>query len=301
MIIDAHVHLVTSRMIGGAKKRFDSFFPGIIDKTIARGTGLVNEEMIAFLQEQTVESLAALWIEQLDTHKIDRAYFLPIAGTGVGEIDEFCALHPDRFSGYFFVDDPHKKSALIQLRRHAISGRIRGIKLYPSLSHVSVADKRLFPLYEEAAALKMPVLIHFGITTAPIADYRYTNPLDLQLPAKLFPETNFMVAHFGAGFFRELLLLGFHANNIYVDTSGTNNWRLYLPAVMPLVDVFRRTIEVYGAGRIVYGTDSMISGLASYRTFVLNEQKAALAALKLKKDEKEAIMGGNAARLFGHA
>ena len=157
----------------------------------------------------------------------------------------------------------------------------------------------MFPVYEEAAAHNLPILIHFGITTAPIADYRYANPLDLMLPSKLFADTKFVIAHFGAGFFREALMLGFHASNIWLDTSGTNNWRLYLPEVMALKQVFKRAIEVYGADKILFGTDTILNGKVGYRSFVLKEQKKALTDIRVKKEDRAKIMGGNAIRLFG--
>ncbi|HEB71481.1 MAG TPA: amidohydrolase, partial [Nitrospirae bacterium] len=149
-----------------------------------------------------------------------------------------------------------------------------------------------------AGELGIPILIHFGITHAPHVDYRYTNPLDLQLPSKTFPGTDFIIAHFGAGFFREILLLGFHAENIYIDTSGTNNWREYLPEIMPLAKIFKRTIEVYGAERILYGTDTAINDKTGYRTFVLKEQTKALRLLKIPAKDRKLIMGGNALKLF---
>ena len=299
MIIDSHVHLVTARMVAGAKRRFDTAFPGIIDRSIKKGRATINEEMIRSLKNNSIETLAEMWITELDRNKIDRALFLPILGASMTELARFIAIRPDRFSGYLFLDDPHKKKAVTAIRKWAKSDGICGIKLYPPLSHVSVADRSMFPVYEEAAAHGLPVLIHFGITTAPIADYRYANPLDLMLPSKLFPDTKFIIAHFGAGFFREVLMLGFHASNIFLDTSGTNNWRLYLPEVMPLKQVFKRSIEVFGADKILFGTDTILNGKTGYRSFVFKEQKKALAEIKVKKEDRAKIMGGNATKLFG--
>ena len=95
-------------------------------------------------------------------------------------------------------------------------------------------------------------------------------------------------------------MLGFHASNIWLDTSGTNNWRLYLPEVMPLKQVFKRAIEVYGADKILFGTDTILNGKTGYRSFVLKEQKKALADIKVKKEDRAKIMGGgNATKFFG--
>jgi len=298
MRIDSHVHLITARMIREATARYNRMKPGLLERVVHDGRKLINPEFIEFLDRMDVPAFARLWEAELEKHRIDHACFLPISGTSLAEIEEFVSLNPSRFSGYVYLENPASKRGVATFKRLIKSGAFVGLKLYPCIQRVSVADKALFPLYEAAAELSAPVLIHFGITHAPVTDYRYTNPLDLQLPAKLFPDTNFIIAHFGAGFFREVLLLGFHAENIYVDTSGTNNWRLFLPEVMSLKKIFRRTIDVYGAGRVLYGTDSAIGAAAGYRGFVLKEQTRALAQLKIPAKDKKQVMGGNAARLF---
>ena len=299
MIIDSHVHLVTHAMAKAAIKRMDKLSNGAFSKMSQSGPGIMNREFVDFLKKTDIPEFARLWVEELDKNKVDRALFLPISGGGHDELDEFVRLHPDRFSAYMMPDDPSKKKVVKELEQRAKSGRFLGIKLYPCVSGISVADERAYPLYEAAGALNIPILIHFGITMAPMADYRLTNPMDLMLPSRMFPRTNFIIAHFGAGFFREVLLLGFHAKNLYVDTSGTNNWRLFLPQVMELSAIFKRAIEVYGAERILFGTDTILNGATGYREFVLTEQQKALEELELKQDARNLIMGGNAARLFG--
>jgi len=298
MIIDSHVHLITSGMIISAKKSFDRLWPGLMDRALTGGKAIISRETIEFLRSKTLRDLADIWLAELARHNVGRACFLPIRGESLGELDEFISLDTEKFSGYVMLDNPVKKTSARTLRKWLETGRFRGLKLYPCMDMVCVADKRLFPLYEVAAEFKAPVLVHFGVTHAPVSDYRYTNPLDLKLPSKLFPDTNFIIAHFGAGFFREILMLGFHSDNIHLDTSGTNNWRLYLPQVMTLDEIFKRTLEVYGPDKILFGTDSALNGKAGYRTFVLKEQTETLARLGVSEEDRLKIMGRNTARLF---
>lgn len=298
MIIDSHVHLVTQGMMKAASKRLEKLAPGLVKKMVKKGSGVINQTFIEFLRKHGVQELAKLWIAELDANKVDRALFLPISGAGHDDLGEFTKLHPSRFSAYLLPDDPTKKKFIREMEKRAKTGRFVGIKLYPSINGVGIADERAFPLYEAAGALNIPILIHFGITHAPLADYRLTNPLDLMLPSKRFPETNFIIAHFGAGFFREVLLMGFHASNIYVDTSGTNNWRLFMPRIMELKDIFKRAIEVYTAERILFGTDTILNGKTGYRGHILAEQEKAMDDQALAPEARALIMGGNAKRLF---
>lgn len=298
MIIDSHVHLITSGMIGSAKKSFDRLWPGLMDRALTGGKAIISHETIEFLRGKSVRDLADIWLDELALHNVGRACFLPIRGESLDELGEFISLDTEKFTGYVMLGNPVKKSAALEFRKWLETGLFRGLKIYPCMDMVSVADKRLFPLYEVAAEFKAPVLVHFGVTHAPVSDYRYTNPLDLKLPSKLFPDTDFIIAHFGAGFFREALMLGFHSENIHLDTSGTNNWRLFLPQVMTLDEIFKRTLEVYGPDKILFGTDSALNGKAGYRTYVINEQAETLARIGVSEEDRLKIMGGNTARLF---
>jgi len=299
MIIDSHVHLVTLGMMKAASRRMEKIAPGIMKKAAKSGSGVINRAFIDFLKETGVKDLARMWIAELDANKVDRALFLPISGSGHDDLEEFTSLHPERFSAYMLPEDPSRKKFIKEMRKRAKSGHFVGIKLYPCISQVSVADKSAFAMYEEAGELNLPILVHFGVTHAPVADYRYTNPMDLMLPTRLFPNTNFIIAHFGAGYWREVLMLGFHAKNIYVDTSGTNNWRMLMPSIPELAHVFKRTIEVYTAERVLFGTDTILNGATGYRSHILAEQRKAMEELDLAEETKALIMGGNTQRLFG--
>ena len=107
----------------------------------------------------------------------------------------------------------------------------------------------------------------------------------------------FAIAHCGAGFLREALFLAYHTENIWVDTSGTNNWREYTPGAPSLEDVFRDLLRTYGPRRIMFGTDSTLPG--EYREAILAEQRGLFERLGAVEEDWDAIFGGNARRLFG--
>ena len=107
----------------------------------------------------------------------------------------------------------------------------------------------------------------------------------------------FVVPHFGAGYFKELLFLGYHSPNVLVDTSGTNRWTEYRPDDLSLADVFRKTLFVFGPEKILFGTDSRMLS-QGYRTSVLETQMRVLGELGLSGEEKALIMGGNAERVY---
>ena len=85
-------------------------------------------------------------------------------------------------------------------------------------------------------------------------DMRFSNPIDLHSVALQFPGVNFVLPHFGAGYFREALMLCDLCPNVSLDTSSTNSWMRY--EGLDLKTVFRRALEVAGATRLLFGSDS---------------------------------------------
>jgi hypothetical protein len=69
-----------------------------------------------------------------------------------------------------------------------------------------------------------------------------------------YPNLPFVVPHFGAGYFREALMLADLCPNVYLDTASSNSWIKY--EGLELKTVFRRALDVVGPGRLLFGTDS---------------------------------------------
>ena len=297
MTVDAHVHLITSEMIKDLTERFSSFYPAaqkVIEET---SKNIFPPGFINYLSSVSLKDQADNWLNAMDENGIDKAVFFPISEQPE-QIHEFTKFAPDRFLGYMYIDHPLEPDAPERLRKAVKEQSLVGLKLYPPTQLFHAYDKRLFPLYEEAQSLGIPITFHMGITHAPVADFHYVNPLDLRLPLTLFPKLNFIVAHFGAGFFRELCLLSYHAENLYVDTSGTNNWRDFTPEKMELKEVFKITLELFTPDRVIFGTDTVLRSESGYRTAIKKEQEDIVGSLGLTSGEVNNIFGGNAMRLY---
>jgi len=295
--IDAHVHLITPGMIQDNRERTRILYPEFADAVDAAYTSRFEGKTPEQIFGKSLSELAETWLKVMDANGLRQAVFLPISERPE-EVRDFLKFAPDRFIGYAYLNYPASETAPQRLRSAIKDYGLKGLKLYPCIQMFNPCDKALFPLYEEAQSLGIPITFHFGITLAPVADYRYTNPIDLQLPLRLFPKLNFIIAHFGAGYFREVCLLGFHNKNVMLDTSGTNNWRDYTPEQTPLYDVFKRSVEIYSAERILFGTDTVIRKDVGYRSAIKVEQETIVNKLTLSASEKELIMGGNARRLY---
>jgi uncharacterized protein len=85
--------------------------------------------------------------------------------------------------------------------------------------------------------------------------------------------------------------------NVYLDTSSTNSWVRYQTPEISLRDVFRRSLDVLGAGRLLFGTDSSFLPRGWNRS-IFDAQCEVLHSLDCPKAEAAAIFGENLTRLL---
>jgi predicted TIM-barrel fold metal-dependent hydrolase len=117
----------------------------------------------------------------------------------------------------------------------------------------------------------------------------------LHAVALAHPRLKFIVPHFGAGYFRETLMLADLCPNVYLDTSSSNSWMRYLG--LDLQTAFRRALDVVGAGRLLFGTDSSFFPRGWHRA-ILEAQTRALLDLDVKERDARRILGENLREIF---
>ena len=130
-------------------------------------------------------------------------------------------------------------------------------------------------------------------------DMRFSNPIDLHSIALRFPDLNFVIPHFGAGYFREALMVADLCPNVYFDTSSTNSWVRYQPALLDLRDVFRRSIDLLGSRRLLFGTDSSFFP-RGWRRDIFDTQANLLFDLGVSSQDAALIFGSNLRHILSH-
>lgn len=291
-IIDSHLHLITAKMVRRLRERHPTSRKRAVESMQIRGK--TYEERLKELEALTLEDHARSWIEAFDAAGVEAGGFIAI-GEGNEELGQFVALNPGRFAGWGSLSDPRHPDAWRTVAQFKSMG-LSGLKLYPPIQRFMANDRTFYPIYETAAEQGLPILFHFGITVGAFYDLSFASPLPLSAPVKDFPEVTFLIAHFGAGFFRETLFLAYHTENVCVDTSGTNNWRDYYPGNPSLEQIFRDALRAYGSRRILFGTDSTVWG--GYRHHILKEQVEILNKIELTPEDRALILEGNARRIL---
>jgi predicted TIM-barrel fold metal-dependent hydrolase len=267
-VIDSHAHFITYDTV---KAWFSD--PEAIKRAQERVQYQTDMSSLQIPDEPW--DTGAMWVNELDKYGIS-AIGMMIGQESWDEFNEARKRFPHRFLGYANVD-PAKEDAVDIVKRAGHDG-FQGIKLYPSSWNMPVYDEKVYPVYEEALKQKLLVIIHFGITIGNQANLRFGNPIDIQRPAQDFPDLNFMIAHFGAGFFREVLMLFYQTHNVVVDSSGSNSWMTYLPYDLTITKVFEKAMRAGGSCRVVFGTDSSFFP-RGFRYNILEEQYNAVKSI----------------------
>ena len=243
------------------------------------------------------EEQAARWVADLDAKGVERVNF--VMGGGNDNLAKIVSMYPDRFTG--FAHHPlFEEGAVEELERAITKLGLRGYKLIATNQTKPIDDEAVYPVWEVAERLKIPVLIHFGVLGGgggPAYDLRNINPLTLWKVAADFPNLSFVVPHFGACYWRELLQLCWQCPNVIVDTSGSNQWMRWMPYELTMKDLFRKAIETVGPERIIFGTDSSYFP-RGFSIDYLREQLRTCYEIGLEQSSVEKIFHGNAVRLL---
>jgi len=176
--------------------------------------------------------------------------------------------------------------------------------LFPAMHGYSVHDTEVQPIFEWAQANHRTVFVHCGVLSVGIRgklgldspfDMRFSNPIDLHAIALRYPQVHFVVPHFGAGYFREALMLADLCPNVYLDTSSSNRWMRTQESHLDLRHVFRRALDVAGAKRLLFGTDSSLNG---WNARIFEEQSTALYEIGLSEADARGIFSENLLRII---
>jgi uncharacterized protein len=299
-LIDAHTHFFSHQ--------FFRTFARLARRNPAAETPLtaVAQQLGVEIPPEDAVQLGQRWVGEMDKYGIDRLVMFTSVPGDHDSVAAAVQAFPERITGYIMLD-PTQPNAVDVLRQGVQRQALKGVTLFPAMHHFHAYDERLYPLYQAAAELSIPVFIHFGVLKVSIRDklglpnvfdLRYADPIDLHKAAIDFPSANFIIPHFGCGYFREVLMLGAQAPNVYVDTSSSNTWLTYMPSHLDLKAVFDKTLQVFGPPRILFGTDSNVFP-RGWRQDIFRQQVEILRDLNTTREAVELILEGNIVRLLG--
>lgn len=293
-ILDAHTHLFSRK-----------FIETLISQSprLSGGSDPISQaaEMTGWtIPPPDPAELAANWRAEFDRHAVSAALMMASVPGDEGSIAAAVAALPDRISGGFMFD-PTKPDAESRARRAFDEMNLSVVCLFPAMHNYSVAECEGVRAVAALASRRpsAAVFVHCGTLSvgarkklglASPFDMRRSNPLDLAKLAAEFCSARFIVPHFGAGMFREALMLADLCPNVYLDTSSTNSWMKYESLDLPAV--FKRTLAVVGHERLLFGTDSSFFP-RGWNAQVFDAQVRALTEIGTSSEQAARIFGGN--------
>ena len=245
------------------------------------------------------------WVAEMDRHGVDRMVSIH---TMPGDLDSAArgiAASAGRMVGYVMVN-PLAPGAAEQVKRAVTSLGFRGVALFPAMFRFSLEADAVQEIFQIASEHALNVFVHCGVLKVgfrtklalPSAfDAAFANPLALQRPTATYPRARFIIPHLGSGLLRELLMLADQSPNVYSDTSGVGGWAKYLDGSPTPARVLRQAVEVMGAHRLLFGTDSTFFP-RGWRRDVFDQQMRLFAEAGLSEEQVTQILGENLEKLI---
>lgn len=282
-VSDAHAHFFSRRFFNSLAAQSGKT---VQDVAVALAWDLPPEEP---------DELAARWAAELDGYGVSQAAMIASIPGDEASVFAARAAHP-RFLAYAMVNPLAENAAVVP--------GLDAICLFPAMHRFSLHDPKVQPLLDQAADENCAVFVHCGALTVGFRrklglpspfDMRFSNPLDLHAIAVRHPRVPFILPHFGAGYLREALMLADLCPNVYLDTSSSNSWMRF--EGLDLKTVFRRALDVVGAGRLLFGTDSSFFP-RGWNYDIFETQTRALLDLGISSSDARLILGENLEQMF---
>lgn len=237
-IINAHAHLIeTSKVFADENLHYLNYLKGI-----ATFTDL--DEVAKMLSKDNL-------LAQMDEADIERSVLFavdaPIITASNEFVAEMIAASPDRFIGFASVN-PNLNNAP-DILYHAIHTLgLKGLKLHPPLQNFMPNDRKVWPVYEMASNLAIPVVFHVGTTPfGNLVKLKHADPILMDDIANDFPNLKIILTHLGTLWHNESFMITEKHPNVYIDTAAYP---------YEITDILKeRLIMRIGEEKFIFGTD----------------------------------------------
>ena len=280
MIIDMHTHIFPDKISAAVVEKLSrtSRTPAFTDGTL---NGLKKS---------------------MDAAQIDLSVILPVATntTQVEKINSSSAALNEKFSsegiisfGCIHPDFTNYREELSRIKNHGL----KGIKIHPVYQDINLDDVKFLRLLYRAAELDLIVVTHAGLDIGFPGVVRCSPQMAFNV-VKEVGEFKFVLAHMGGWKNWAEVLKILAGTKIFIDTSFSTGkiiprrdfvWK---EEDLKLLDAaqFMEFIKIFGAERILFGTDSPWTSPLTSIDFIKN--------LPLDDADKNKILGLNAEKLL---
>ncbi|MBR4642879.1 MAG: amidohydrolase family protein [Selenomonadaceae bacterium] len=280
MIIDMHTHIFPEKISGTVIEKLSrvSRTPAFTDGTLSGLKKSMDAAQINFSGVLPVATNTSQ-VEKINSSSaaLNEKFF----GEG---IISFGCMHPD-FTNY--------REELSRVKNHGL----KGIKIHPVYQDVNLDDVKFLRILDRAAELNLIVVTHAGLDIGFPGVVR-CSPQMTRRVVEAVGDFKFVLAHMGGWKNWDDVLKILGDTKIFIDTSFSTgkiiprndfHWeeddlKLLTPAQ------FMEFVKIFGADKILFGTDSPWTSATPSIDFIKN--------LPLAAEDKDKILGLNAQKLL---
>ncbi|MFS0894970.1 amidohydrolase family protein [Microbacterium sp. 179-I 3D3 NHS] len=278
--IDAVCNLYTPEVVSSRPSWSTSFLGGKIGAGEGTLGGLSVEQHIDMMDEAGVDR-AFLIAPKMGRVGLPTSWRLDPAA-----VIDAVQKYPDRFSGLAGIDPTEGVRGTRELEMLVKEYGFIGAHIYPHWFELAPDHRRYYPFYAKAIELDIPVQMQVGhclrySDEAPLPSVG--RPMTLDTIACELPEAKLVGIHVGWPWTEEMIAVAYKHPNVYIGTDA------YAPK--HLDPKLIHYINTFGREKVLFGTDFP----------VIRPQRAIeeFEAMDLRPESLDALLGGNAARLYG--
>ncbi len=306
MIIDCHTHLMSPNFM--PKPYWDSWVR--LFSALSNRSSEAIEKRLPEFWDDTGELL----IKDMDDAGIDQSWISVLdhglvksvgeAKHSVTEMNRIYAQVAEKYSKRVIAVvgvDPRREEAVELLEKGIKQWGMRGLKLLPACGFYP-NDENCYKLYRKADELGIPVLVHTGPEAIPLYS-KYGYPVYVDEVATDFPNLELILGHAGYCWWPEALNIASTKPNVYLDLAGWQP-RTHRHPIDEFYIPLRTILDTIGSSRVLFGSDwpafrLFRGGQANWvKAFTDPPDTVKETGITFSKDEIDAILGGNAARLM---
>jgi len=291
-LVDTHVHLSNLLLPG---------YP----ETKAPGSNVSLPPFDESKRAEGTTQLVKIFQQEMKAADIGQVLCMPLGGgvtredpLAIREVElliplvEGAQLYPIGFAEPEKVKDKKhldRVEAVLKLRK------VKALKVF--LGYYHFFPSHYGPYFRLAAKFDIPVIFHTGDPYSPKSKIKYADPMWIDEIAVDFPETKFVMAHFGNPWCDTAAEVVWKNENVWADLSGL--WigtaekfeTEYKNGVLDFqIARFRQWIEyAEKPNRFLFGSDWPLANLVAYRDFVRR---------MFPESEYKAVFRDNAKALF---
>lgn len=282
-IVDTHLHLAEPRLPGafdhpvtlGPFKKDDEEkldkFANLIEEE-AKKAGMTKGLCMPRLEVSDKDPLGiGSTLEIIERVKGPKLYPVGLA-------------HPERF------DRDH----LARVEEALKEGKVKALKAYLGYLHYEPYSPGYRKYFKLAAKYKVPVIFHCGDTYSRTAKVKYAHPLKIDEVAVDYPDTRFVIAHFGNPWLLDAAQVAYRNDNVWIDLSAIVIGEALTKKKVNLKGEIDRIKQAVGyvenPQKFLFGSDWPLTPVAVYADFVRQV---------FPKKEHAGVFKTNAEDLFG--